>query len=234
MNDAGPGGVPSGGEPGGRLSRRNLLWLFGGVAGSSFLTTRLWQGVASAGGAEVSPTIPEPSLPAPALTPPDTPTAADVAAGLNWDVDALFRFVADDVRYDPYAGALRGSVGTLWGMAGNSTDQALLLASLLDEAVVPYRFVIGELADSAATDLVASAALDVESARQHAAKVLLPPDVAEAWSGEGPWTRTPEIDEILAAVRGRVNDSVRRDRGCAGGGWSVCSRRLRVADDSRP
>ena len=155
MNDAGPGGVPSGGEPGGRLSRRNLLWLFGGVAGSSFLTTRLWQGVASAGGAEVSPTIPEPSLPAPALTPPDTPTAADVAAGLNWDVDALFRFVADDVRYDPYAGALRGSVGTLWGMAGNSTDQALLLASLLDEAVVPYRFVIGELADSAATDLVA-------------------------------------------------------------------------------
>ena len=116
MNDAGPGGSAPGGEPDGRLSRRNLLWLFGGVAGTSFLTTRLWQGVASAGGAEVSPTIPEPSLPAPVLTPPETPTVADVAASLDWDVDALFRFVADDVRYDPYAGACCGGASEPCGV----------------------------------------------------------------------------------------------------------------------
>src|SRR6266508_763764 len=141
----------------GRLSRRTLLWLLGGTAGASVLGTRLWTGVASAGESAVSPTIPQPSVPGPELVPPDVPTAAELAANLEWDVDKMFRYVADEVQYDPYAGALRGSVGTLWGMAGNSVDQALLLASLLDEALVPYRFAIGEVDEATSAKLVAAA-----------------------------------------------------------------------------
>lgn len=89
--------------------------------------------------------------------PPATPTAlpasgitvADKAAELNYDAERIFRFVADEIRYDAYAGALRGAEGTLWSMAGNSVDQAQLLAALLKEALVPVRFASGSLDDAA-------------------------------------------------------------------------------------
>jgi len=66
------------------------------------------------------------------------------------------------VKYDPYPGVLRGAQGTLWSKAGNAADQAVLLAALLAEALVPTRFVIGSLDDAAVTQLGNSATLDAE------------------------------------------------------------------------
>ena len=73
------------------------------------------------------------------------PAIDDVLWDLNFDTEDIFRFVAVEVAYEAYAGALRGAKGTQWGLAGNSVDQALLLAELLTRAQIPVRFAAGDL-----------------------------------------------------------------------------------------
>ncbi len=212
MNDQELGSpVPEGmgHEADGQLSRRRLLWMLGGTAGAAAMATRLWPGIASAGQADVSPTLPVPSIPPPAVTPPaGVPSVAELAASLDWDVEKIFRHVADEIHYDAYVGALRGSTGALWGRAGNATDQTLLLASLLNEAVVTYRFVVGELDQEQAAVLAASTAAADDESWRRSARVLLPPDVADAWTGVGPWRRAPEVEQLLTEARERVAATV--------------------------
>lgn len=93
---------------------------------------------------------------------------AEVAAALDNDPETIFRFVSQQVRYDPYSGVLRGPLGTLAGRAGNSADQALLLAALLDAAGVPTRLAWGEIDDGVAESLAAAAIGDVATLRQEA------------------------------------------------------------------
>ena len=81
---------------------------------------------------------------------------ADLAGALAYDVEAMFRFVADDVAYHPYAGALRGARGTLAARAGNSVDKALLLGALLEASLVTYRFATGPIDAAAVIGLEAA------------------------------------------------------------------------------
>lgn len=81
-------------------------------------------------------------------------TVASVAAQLNYDAGAIFAFVRDEIRYETYAGILRGATGTLWARAGNSADQAVLLGALLAASQIPHRFAIGPLATEAETSLI--------------------------------------------------------------------------------
>lgn len=90
----------------------------------------------------------------------------DVAFDLGYDIERIFRFVADQIRYEPYVGILRGAQGTLDARAGNSVDQALLLAALLDESAVPYRFARGALDEADAAGLIDSIATDAAGARR--------------------------------------------------------------------
>src|SRR4051794_30390157 len=119
-----------------RLSRRAILRalgagaaavaanpLLGGVAGA--------QGAPTAGGSEKRA--------------PGGPDVAQMLWDLEYDPDKIFRFVADQIGYDGYAGALRGATGALWSLAGNSVDQALLLAEMLSQSEVTVRFATGEL-----------------------------------------------------------------------------------------
>src|SRR5262245_43970941 len=55
---------------------------------------------------------------------PAPPDLAGLAALLDYDIQKIFRFVADEIRYEPYAGILRGPAGAVSAMAGNSVDQA--------------------------------------------------------------------------------------------------------------
>ena len=82
---------------------------------------------------------------------------APLAEALLMDPLAAFEWVRDHVRYEPYQGALRGPDGTLSARAGNSIDQALLLAALLDEMLVDVEFAFGELDDATVTRLIDAA-----------------------------------------------------------------------------
>src|SRR5262249_3696572 len=75
---------------------------------------------------------------------------------------------ADEIAYEAYGGALRGATGTHWGLAGNSVDQALLLAAMLTQAQVSVRFAAGALDDQAASTLLAAMRLDAATARTQA------------------------------------------------------------------
>lgn len=93
---------------------------------------------------------------------PSTLTAADVAARLGSDPESIFRFVSEDVRYEPYAGALRGARGAFASRAGNSVDQADLLAVLLQAAGVETRYAFGQINDDTAAQLLASSIADAD------------------------------------------------------------------------
>jgi len=70
------------------------------------------------------------------------------------DVDANFAFVRDAIRWEPYAGALRGAQGTLVAASGNALDRALLLAGLLEHHGLRARIVHGTLTSEQAGRLL--------------------------------------------------------------------------------
>lgn len=95
-----------------------------------------------------------------------------MALALDYDLETIYRFVADEIAYEPYPGILRGALGTLEARAGNSADKALLLAALLDASLIPVRFARGSLDDTAAAQLTASLTVDAETARTVAQRPL--------------------------------------------------------------
>ena len=148
----------------------------------------------------------------------------DLAFALDADVDRIFRFVADEVRYEPYAGALRGAKGTLASRAGNSVDQALLLAALLEAAGVRARFATGAIDEPTAATLLGTSVTPAEDARMDvAARLLGPRDQAPTASpdpsvaaqlnrpGSTPsdvdaWLTT-QIDGTVATLTGALADA---------------------------
>ncbi len=127
--------------------------------------------------------------------------AIDALAGaLDYDTAAVFRFVSGEIRYEPYAGILRGASGTLLARAGNSADQAMLLAALLDASLVSYRFAMGPIDSATAAALMSSAVVDRATANEATLAALL---------GLGPGGRP--VVPTSTAVPGRDPDSVSRD-----------------------
>lgn len=105
--------------------------------------------------------------------PPLADAISEMAAALGHDPERIFRWVQDGIRYEPYPGVLRGAAGTLLARAGNSADQAMLLADLLRASSVPVRFVTGPIDPTATEALMAATALDAESARQETERAVL-------------------------------------------------------------
>jgi hypothetical protein len=138
-----------------------------------------------------------------AKAPPDA--IFEKAAELEFDTQRIFRFVADEVRYEPYSGCLRGARGALASRAGNSVDQAVLLAGLLSAAAIPVRFVWGRLGDDQADALSASTATDLEGARSQLETAL-----RGAAPATGP-AREPTAAErdLLDALPGVIDRTIR-------------------------
>lgn len=77
---------------------------------------------------------------------------------LGFDPDEIIAFVRDEIVFHPYEGLLRGMRGTLMNRAGNSLDQALLLAFMLKSAGSDARIVRGEIDADAISGLLARTA----------------------------------------------------------------------------
>ena len=73
---------------------------------------------------------------------------------LGSDPAAIFRFVRDEIRYEPYTGVLRGALGALLCRAGNSLDRSLLLAALMQKAGFQVQIAGGQLTAQQAAVLV--------------------------------------------------------------------------------
>jgi hypothetical protein len=125
------------------------------------------------------------------------------AVELGFDPQAIFRFVADEIRYEPYAGVLRGARGTLESRAGNSADQAVLLAALLSAAAVETRFVQGTLDAAAAAALLESAAIDASTAGAELERTL-------RGSGPAPEAAGGTLPPDAAAISGQLPDLAER------------------------
>lgn len=91
------------------------------------------------------------------------PIIGEKAFELDYDPAKIIAFVTDEIRYEPYAGALRGARATLLGRAGNSVDQSLLLAELLEASMVKVRYANGELSSGERETLATLASGTVET-----------------------------------------------------------------------
>jgi hypothetical protein len=81
---------------------------------------------------------------------------------LDFEAEHLIDFVQTSVRFEPYAGTLKGAAGTFSSRAGNALDQSLLLAHLLKQAGFDARIVRAQLPSADALRLM-QAALGVET-----------------------------------------------------------------------
>jgi len=106
-----------------------------------------------------------PAAPVIEPAPPSGETVANVAARLNYDAEAIFAFVRDEIHYESYAGVLRGARGTLWARAAqHAADQAVLLGELLAASQIPYRFAVGPLEGTQVDALTARLTLTRDAA----------------------------------------------------------------------
>jgi hypothetical protein len=92
------------------------------------------------------------------------------------DPAALFAYVHDHVRTQIYSGVLRGARGTLISGAGNSWDQALLLATMLRHQGKESRFARVRLTPEIAAKIVDRMFSDAARPHMPAAKPLQIPD----------------------------------------------------------
>jgi Transglutaminase-like superfamily len=136
--------------------------------------------------------------PQPGWRRPGGPTVEQTAEDLGHDPEKIFRFVADQIQYDPYVGVLRGATGTLWSRAGNSVDQAVLLAALLRESGVETRFAVGALDDETAAAVRKAAIVDEETLRERLTPVF--GISREPTRDELALASEPEIEALIAEL----------------------------------
>lgn len=110
---------------------------------------------------------------------------------LDWDTEAIVRFVRQEIEFEQYPGLLRGPRGTLFSRAGNSLDQAALLAKLLKDVGFDARIARGRLMSEQARTLLAQ----------------MPPRRADAPDAVDPeqWQRLAaqsQDDELIRALDG--------------------------------
>ncbi len=74
-----------------------------------------------------------------------TQAIQDKAKALDYSPAAIFEFVANDIGFEPYYGALKGAANTLLTQTGSATDKSSLLIALLRASNIPSRYVRGRV-----------------------------------------------------------------------------------------
>lgn len=82
-----------------------------------------------------------------------------LSAKLGVNADDIVSYVRDNIAFEQYPGLLRGAKWTLIGRAGNSIDQAALLATLLAKAGYQIKIEHGKLNPQQASTLLAQMAV---------------------------------------------------------------------------
>lgn len=72
-----------------------------------------------------------------------TPEIHALAQKLGYSPAKILLYVANEIKFEPYYGSLKGSSATLVAKAGGPTDQASLLIALLRASNIPARYVKG-------------------------------------------------------------------------------------------
>lgn len=72
---------------------------------------------------------------------------------LDYDVNNIIDFMTNKIVYQAYDGVLRGVDGTLIGRAANAHDQAITLASMLNDADIEAQIMVGELSTEQVKEL---------------------------------------------------------------------------------
>ena len=80
-----------------------------------------------------------------------TPEITAVADSLDYSPVKIYKWVYDNIEFEPYYGSLKGAQATLLARAGNDTDTASLLISLLRASNIPARYVKGQIVVADAT-----------------------------------------------------------------------------------
>jgi len=80
----------------------------------------------------------------------------DLIQDIDGDWQKAFAYVRDRVRFEPSLHFLKSSQGVLWGRRGNSKEQALCLADILESLGEKVRLVSGRLDREMAASLVKS------------------------------------------------------------------------------
>ncbi len=70
-----------------------------------------------------------------------TQSIHDLAKSLDYSPTRIFEYVANNISFEPYYGALKGAQNTLETKGGSATDQASLLIALLRASNIPARYV---------------------------------------------------------------------------------------------
>lgn len=73
---------------------------------------------------------------------------------LGPDIAALYSFVRDEIKLEPYSFHMREPEKVLMGKAGSSLDQALLLWALCEQHGIRCRLVQGKLSDETASNML--------------------------------------------------------------------------------
>jgi hypothetical protein len=119
----------------------------------------------------------------------------DLAADALWDVAELRSLVASQIALDGYDGILKGARGALLSGSANAADQALVLAALLERALIPYRFARCDLAADTTSRPGGAPDPDIEATAPETGDILV--ERAESLAAE---IDDPELRAALQEV----------------------------------
>ncbi len=117
-----------------------------------------------------------------------TPEIKALAQQLGFSPARILEYVANEIRFEPYYGSLKGATGTLVAKAGNATDQTSLLIALLRASNIPARYVKGTVNSDNEDRLLRWLGVKTQTAAAHSLSVGGIPTYLNSGTGQVQFT----------------------------------------------